>query len=237
MEENNKSKDYFLPLSILMAAVLVAGSIIYAVGAFTSGSRAGKENSNPKLAMVHQAVTKAISDRDVILGDPKAPVTFIEYGDYQCPFCAKFFRETEPLLRENYIKTGKIKMAFRNFQFLGAESVAAAQAAECAKDQGKFWSYHDALYQAEMNDGRENSGNLNRDLFSKIAQTLGLGLTPFLSCYDSGKYKDQVKKDIADAQAIGVDSTPVVFVNDQEVKGALPYSQFQGLIENALKGS
>jgi protein-disulfide isomerase len=122
-----------------------------------------------------------VSSDDVVLGDPNAPVTFIEYGDYQCPFCARFFNDTEPLIRDQYIKTGKVKMIFRNYPFLdgfvsppGTESEYSAEAAECAKDQGKFWEYHDALYTAESQDGHENNGNLNRDLFFTIADNLKL---------------------------------------------------------------
>lgn len=115
-----------------------------------------------------------ISGRDVVLGEQNAPVTLIEYGDYQCPFCARYFMEVEPLLREEYIKTGKVKMVFRNYPFLGPESVSAAEAAECAKDQGQFWAFHDALYNAEHQDGREHNGNLNNDLFFKLAKDLKL---------------------------------------------------------------
>lgn len=242
IEENSSPKDRTLPASILVAAILISGSIIYAVGVFNSGGRAGKPNTNSGSGIVNaftlcydsgkyaaqvqkdtadaqalgvnstpttfvngeeiqgavpypqfqaaienalksnqvptvvsnQPSTKEISSRDVVLGDPKAPVTLIEYGDYQCPFCGRFFKDTEPLIRENYIKTGKVKMVFRNFQFLGSESVSAAEAAECAKDQGKFWAYHDALYTTELNDGKENNGNLTRELFIDLAKSTGL---------------------------------------------------------------
>src|SRR3990167_3005650 len=94
-----------------------------------------------------------VSSEDFVLGDQNAPVTIIEYGDYQCPFCGKFFKETEPTLRENYIKTGKVKFVYRDFAFLGQESLWAANAAQCAGEQGKFWEYHDYLY------GNQNGEN------------------------------------------------------------------------------
>lgn len=235
-EKNRDSQNYFLPASILVAAVLISGSVIYAVGVFNSGGgRLDKTNQSSGSTSAGQGLKKEISPRDVVLGDPKAPVTFIEYGDYQCPFCARFFKDTEPLIRENYIKTGKVKMVFRNFQFLGPESVSAAEAAECAKDQGKFWTYHDALYAAELKDGQENNGNLRKELFIDLAKNAGLDVNIFASCYDGGKYAGQVQKDTADAQALGVNSTPTVFVNGEETQGALPYLQFQTIIENALK--
>jgi len=235
MEENSNSKNNTLPVSILVAAVLISGSIIYAVGVFNSGGRAGKTSADLKSAAADQALKQEISPRDVVLGDPKAPVTLIEYGDYQCPFCGKFFKDVEPPLRENYIKTGKVKMVFRNFQFLGPESTNAAEAAECAKDQGKFWTYHDALYAAELKDGEENNGNLKKELFIALAKSAGLDINAFTSCYDSGKYAAQVQKDTEDGQALGVNSTPTTFINGEKTQGALPYSQFQTIIENALK--
>lgn len=241
MERIKDSNSYLLPASILIMGVLVSGSIIYAIGVSKSGNGNGgaKPSADSGTAVVTNQNLKEISGRDVILGDPKAPVTLIEYGDYQCPFCGRFFRDTESLVRENYVKTGKVKTVFRNFQFLGPESTNAAQAAECAKDQGKFWAYYDAIYTTELKDGKENNGNLTRELFIDLAKGAGLDANAFTSCYDSGKYAVQVQKDTADAQALGVNSTPTIFVNGQQTQppGALPYAQLQIIIENALKAS
>ncbi len=241
--ETNK-KDYLLPSSIIVAAVLIAGSIIYLVGSSKSNSGAAGDNGqNP--AAVNDSVQKQ-GPRDVVLGDANAPVTIIEYGDYQCPFCARFFETAEQSIRENYIKTGKVKMVFRNFQFLGAESELAGQAAECAKDQNNFWAYHDAIYQTEGKDGRENNGNMNKTFFVGLAKDAGLDVDKFTSCYDSGKYADTVKQSTQDAAALGVNSTPTTFVNGQQVSGAQPFeysgtdprvTPFKPLIENALKNS
>lgn len=222
--------DYLLPGSILMAGILISGSIIYVVG--KQSGNAALNNTANQLAQVGSA--PKVSERDVVLGDAKAPVTFIEYGDYQCPFCGRFFSETEPLLRDNYVKTGKIKMVFRDFSFLGPESLAAAEAAECAKDQQQFWPYHDALYQAENADGHENSGNLNKDLFVKIAGDLKLDAKAFTQCLDSQKYAKQVQSDTENGASAGVNSTPTSFVNDQKLLGALPYAQFQSVIDGIL---
>ena len=176
-----------------------------------------------------------IGSRDVVLGDSNAPVSLIEYGDYQCPFCGRFFSQVEPSLRDQYIKTGKVKMVYRNFQFLGAESIAAGAAAECAKDQGKFWAFHDALYAAEIKDGQENNGNLNKDLFVKLADGTGMDVPAFTSCYDSNKYVAQIEKDKDSAGAIGVNATPMTYVNGTLIQGAQPYPAFAAVIEEALK--
>lgn len=240
IEEKSKNPNYLLPASILIAGVMVSASIIYAVGSKNSSPRSLLEVAgNGGLAAVAPSLndggTPKISDRDVVLGDPKAPVTLIEYGDYQCPFCGRFFSQTEQLLRENYVKTGKLKMVFKNLQFLGPESTAAAEAAECAKDQRQFWAYHDALYLAEIQDGKENNGNLNRDLFLKLARDLKLDAGAFAACLDGKKYTAPIQKDTSDAQALGINSTPTTFVNGQKFLGALPYERFKDTIDNFLK--
>ncbi len=229
--EEKQNKDYILPASIIVAAVLISGSIIYLVGGSKNNAGTGGTGQNPSV----DDSLKGATSQDVILGDPKAPVTVIVYGDYQCPFCGRFFSTTEQLVRENYVKSGKVKIVARNFQFLGAESELAGQAASCAKEQSNFWAYHDAIYNAEIKDGKENNGNLNKALFVEIAKNVGLDVNKFTSCYDSGKYADSIKQETQTAAALGVNSTPTIFVNGQIVKGALPYEQFQVLIENALK--
>ncbi len=232
-----KSNSNFLPASILIAGVLIAGSVIYSAGKGAPNPTPPPSTGNNQQAAAPANLTEAlkIGNRDVILGDPKAPVTLIEYGDYQCPFCGKMFSQVEPQLREEYIKTGKVKMVYRNFQFLGTESTNAGASAECAKDQGKFWAYHDELYKAEIADGKENSGNLNRALFVSLAGKAGLDANAFASCYDSNKYVAQVEKDKNDAGAIGVNSTPTNYINGQMVQGAQPYSAFKSVIDIALQ--
>jgi len=235
--QETKSNTVFLPASILIAGVLIAGSVIYSAGRKTPNPVPQPTGGNNPPAVAGADLTKALAvgNRDVILGDAKAPVTLIEYGDYQCPFCGKMFTQVEPQLREEYIKTGKVKMVYRNFQFLGTESANAGASAECAKDQGKFWAYHDALYTAEIKDGSENNGNLNKTLFVKLAGDAGLDVPAFTSCYDSGKYTAQVEKDRTAAGAIGVNSTPTSYVNGQMVQGAQPYSAFKSVIDIALQ--
>lgn len=231
------NRNYFLPVSILAAALIIAGAIVYAVGKKNSPPvETLKDNQLPAINHGNAGGLPQLSARDVILGNPKAPVTLIEYGDYQCPFCGRFFEQVEGKLRDEYIKTGKVRMIFRNFSFLGPESDAAAKAAECAKDQGKFWSYHDAIYAAEVKDGRENNGNLTPSLFAKLAENVGMNVQSFNACFNSGKYAGVALQDKDAASAVGVDSTPIVFINSQMIRGALPYEQFKSAIESQLKG-
>lgn len=235
-EPQPKKGSWLLPISILIAGVMIAGSLIYSVGkqSVAQKSSATSDGGNAVSAAKYGELPP-LGGRDAILGNPEAPVTFIEYGDYQCPFCGRFFKQVEPRLRDEYIKTSKIKMVFRNFQILGQESDAAGAASECAKDQGKFWAYHDELYKAETADGRENNGNLNRDLFLMLAQNAGLDMTAFVSCLDSNKYIELVKKETADGQAMGLTGTPTSYINGEQVVGAQPYSVFKSVIDIALQ--
>jgi len=212
-------RDWLLPVSILIAAVMVSGSIIYLVksGGVNGQLAGGNIPQDQGVGGVLAADVMKLSDRDVLMGEPNAPVMVVEYADFQCPFCGRLFTDTVSQIRDQYIKTGKVKMVYRDFAFLGPESTAAAEAAECAKDQGKFWAYHDALYIAENADGKEGNGNLNKTLFMKLAKDVGLDTAKFGSCIDSNKYASVVSKVVSDAQALGVNSTPTTFVNGKMV--------------------
>src|SRR3989344_1731334 len=240
MNQHNEGSQNGLSVStsILIAGLLVAGSIICVVGK-------GGTNDPPSDAQDGKvAKLLEIGDRDVVLGERNAKVTIIEYGDYQCPFCARFFRETEPKIRSAYIETGKAKMIYRDLAFLSQESVAAAAAAECSKDQGKFWAYHDALYRTESLDGKEHNGNLNRELFLELATEVGLNVPEFTACIDSRKYVSLVEENTKRAQGAGITGTPTSFVNGREVSGAQPFeylgtdprvTPFKPLIESFLR--
>ncbi|NCN95054.1 thioredoxin domain-containing protein [Candidatus Wolfebacteria bacterium] len=239
MDNSSKKYDNFLAASILVAAILISGSIIYAVGI---------KNSNPRTANMEEAVDGAASvsgkpqiDDDVVLGDSNAPLTVFIFSDYQCPFCGKFYQEAEYQIRENYVKTGKVNMVYKDLAFLGQESTDASEAANCAKDQGKYWDYHDAIFEIEIQElkksgNSENTGNLNRDTFKKIATDLKMNVDDFLSCYDSKKYASEVSKDMEEAKTVFQQfSAPTIFVGDKMIQGAYPYASFSQAIDEALK--
>lgn len=233
-----KQNDKFLSVSILIAAVLIAGALIYSAGL-------KKINNNEQAPGIEKATVNLSEpqiDDDVVLGDPNAPVTLIVFSDYQCPFCARHYKETESLIRKNYVETGKVKLIHKDLAFLGQESKDASQAAECAKDQGKYWQYHDGLFEIEFKESKEkgnseNTGNLNRKTFQGIASDLGMNVEEFLSCFDSKKYAAEVEKDISEAEAaMGQKiSTPTIFINGKMIQGAYPYDTFVKAIEEALK--
>jgi len=238
-----KKKDRLLPISILIAAVLVSGSLVFTTvykgGAAVPAPAAGTgQPAGAVQPAVDATAVMKLGDRDAILGNANAPVTLIEYGDYQCPFCTQFFSTTMPQILTNYINAGKVRMVFRNFAFLGPESNAAAAAAECAEDQNQLWAYHDALYSAKISDeqkgGSENDGFYNRALFLKLAGQTKLNVAAFTTCLDSNKYAAQIQSERTTAGTMGVDSTPNFFVNGSQIQGAQPYSVFRQVIDPLL---
>lgn len=228
--------NYFLPISILIAAVMISGSLIYSTGIKNLKNETQTANIEQALGLTEPQIKD-----DVILGNPEAPVTIFVFSDYQCPFCGKFFEETELSLRENYVETGKAKMVFKDLAFLGPESVLAAQAAECARDQEKYWAFHDEIFNIEVKEfktlgNNEHTGNLNQETFKNIASNLNMNVEEFVSCLESQKYAGEVENDIEEAKAIMGNSvsTPTIFINKEMVQGAYPYDVFSSLIENAL---
>ncbi len=242
-----EKKDRFLPISIIVAALVIGGSILFsslykggaAVPAAQNGGTGGAAQGAAAAPAVTAANVMKLGSRDTILGSANAPVTIVEYADYQCPFCTQFFSQTEPQIIQNYVNAGKVKMVFRDFPFLGAESTAAANAAQCAEDQGKLWAYHDALYSAKIGDeqkgGGENDGFYTSALFLKLGQQVGLNMTTFTSCVNNSQDANIVAQEKSDATAAGVNSTPTFFIDGTQILGAQPYAQFQSVIDAALK--
>ncbi len=166
-------------------------------------------------------------------GDVNAPVTMIEFGDFQCPFCGRYATGAGLQVEEQYIKTGKVRFGFFNFAFLGSESQWAAEAAECASDQNKYWEYHDKLYNSQSG---ENQGAFNKDNLKKFAEELGLDKQAFNECLDSGKYTSLVQDDTQVSSSIGVQSTPTFLINGKPVVGAQPIEAFKQVIDKELAG-
>ena len=169
-----------------------------------------------------------------VLGDNNAPITIVEFGDYQCFYCNKFFHETEDQINENYIKTGKAKMIFKDYTIIGPDSVVSAHAAHCADEQGKFWEYHDALYN---NWNGENNGWASAENQFKFAKDVGLDEKAFTECMMSEKYKEKIQASSEDAKTLGLTGTPAFFVigpNNKIVKipGAQPYNIFVNILES-----
>jgi protein-disulfide isomerase len=166
-----------------------------------------------------------------VLGDENAPVTIIEYADFQCPVCKRAETALIPQIEKDYIATGKVKLEFRMYPFIGQESFDAAQAAEAAGDQGKFWEYHDALFNAQ---GLENDGNFKYDKLVAIAQQVGLDVPKFEATLSANTHLAAVQAEADAAHAAGVSSTPTFFVGSQKIAGVQPYGTFRAAIDAAL---
>lgn len=166
-----------------------------------------------------------------VMGNPNAKVKVVEFADFQCPFCEQWFKTVEPNLINDYVKTGKVAFYWRDYPFLGQESTDAANAARCANAQGKFWQYHDYLYNHQ---GQENSGAFSKANLEQFAANLGLNTAQFNSCMDNNTYAKDAATDLADGQKAGVNGTPTVFINGVPVVGAQPYAAFKSAIDAAL---
>lgn len=229
--QNAEPLPYAIPLSIIAAAVIIAGAIM-----FTGRNNAGTPTK--QVAAVQDALGNA-QDYKLLeagaptLGSPDAPVVIVEFADFQCPFCGRFHQTTEKEIIAQYVKTGKARLAYRDFAFLGEESNWASQAARCAGDQGKFWQYHDYLYEHQKG---ENQSAFNKDNLKGFALALGLDKNGFNTCLDSEKHRQAVENDTEMGRKFGVTGTPASFVNGKLVQGAVPFATFETAIKAALEG-
>ncbi len=208
-----------------MVVVAFGMAVLLALAAITLGAL----TRNRGVEAPPAAGTAPVAGR--VKGSATAPVTIIEYADLQCPNCALFARTTEREIERQYIETGKVRLEFRHFPFLGKESWRAAEALECAGEQGKFWQYRDALYAAQAG---ENRGAFSDKNLRAIADRAGLDGAALAACLDSGRYRDRVQADKLAGEAAGVEGTPTFFINGRKVVGAQPFPVFQAVIEQAL---
>lgn len=207
--------------AILLALVMVAISV-------WSATQKGSVNVTTPLTVERHGNEK---------GAPNAPVVVIEYADFQCPACGYVARLIEPQVDREYIATGKVRWVYRHFPILGQESEWAAQASRCAQDQGKFWEYHDLLFQ---NQRGENIGTFNIDNLKKFAQSprLNMDMKAFNECFDTGKYVKAVQDEGIEGRMKGVSSTPTFFINGLVYQGApRTYESFKGMLEDALRNA
>ena len=176
-------------------------------------------------------------DDDYIRGRPEAKLTLIEFSDFQCPFCERFYRETLPQIEREYISTGKVRMVYRDFPIdnIHKDAQKAAEAAQCAGEQDKYWNMHDKLF--------DNQKALGVNNLTKYAKELRLSTDRFDDCLNSGKYAEEIQKDLTDGQEAGVEGTPTFFlgitnkdktIQGKPIRGAMPYNTFKQAIDKLL---
>jgi len=172
-----------------------------------------------------------------ILGNPNAPITLIEFGDYQCHFCNVFFHTTEDSILKNYVETGKVRMIFKDYNIIGPDSVNASHGAHCAKDQGLFWEYHDILY---SNWTGENNGWASSENLGRFAQEIGLDMNIWSECMLSEIHSQTILASNENARSLELTGTPAFFIIGSDGKttrlfGAQPFETFERVFENELK--
>lgn len=227
-QEEKKVKLEFRKSTLWKVSTVVLG-ILFIISIFTGGFWFGSDSDigdgGPSFPTAAATVDiKSSYSR----GSKDAEVTMVEFSDFQCPFCGRFFEQTLPLIESQYIKTGKVKFVYKDFPLdsIHPQATPAALAARCSGEQGKFWEYHDLIFQ--------NQQLLGDSSYSQWAADLDLDIDKFNDCYDSKKYLKAVQQDFNEGNNAGVRGTPGFLINGKLVSGAQPFSVFQQVIEAEL---
>ncbi len=219
---------------LVVAAVAV---IVFAALSRDSGTDpAVAVQDEPTPVAAQDAVASASEPSPVPTQAEAAPaplVTLEEFGDFQCSHCAQFALGMGRQLKKDFVDKGRINFVFRHFPFIGEESFRAAEATECARDQDKFWEYHDTVFE---NWNGVNKGAYSDDNLKGFASGLQLDRAAFDSCLDGGKYRVKVEEDFQLGERMGVDSTPSLFLQGRRIQVA-DYSELAGLIESAIEAA
>ena len=217
----------------IIIPIIIVFVVVFSVAAFYPTL---SETESINLDMNQSFGTVNTSMSSPILGSPDAPVTIIEFGDYQCPSYKKWFLDSKPQIISNLIDTGKANLIFIDIALLGKDSLPASAATYCAEEQGQYWNYHDLLYSNQLG---VDTGWANSERLKAFAFSLGLDMDLFASCLDSGKYDKRVRFNTQVATNSGVDSTPTFIIvgpdgQQQKIGGAQPYSVFENVIESMI---
>ena len=234
-------KDYtylYTPLAIVIVGVMISGSLLYTNGipggTVTAGERVAAQvggatvQKEPSQGGNGGGIGITITDKDHIRGNPNAPVTIIEFSDFECPFCNRF----HPTVKQALAEYGdQVRWVYKHFPLsqIHAQAIPAAEASECIAEQAGndgFWQFGDALF--------ENQSSLGSALYQELAQQIGVNITQFDTCVSERKYKDKVQADYDLGTQVGITGTPGGFVNSTPIRGAIPYAQLKSMIDAEL---
>ncbi len=224
----SKSTIWMIVSVVLAVSLIGTLAVTGVLGGITgtSGSTLDFQDDNGVQKLKVTAPTDAHTK-----GNTDAPITIIEFSDFECPFCNRFYTDTLPSIQSDWIATGKAKLMYRQYPLgFHPQAMPAARASECAADQGKFWEYHNTIF--------TNQASLaTPGIFSQWAQDLKLDVAAFDTCYESNKHDGRINKDIADGNVVGVSGTPSFLIgNDKDgyqlVVGAQPYVVFKQILES-----
>ena len=242
--------------SLIISIIIITGIAAFFAGSFVSNLNSEqisqKELDNAIAELELKILEKQLptnqpsipleisADNDPVIGDPDAPITIIEFSDFQCPFCARFHIQTLPTIMEEYIEKGSVKLVFRDFpiQSIHPNAVPASVAAECANEQGEFKQMHDILFE-KQNEWSNLETVYAIELFNQYSEQINLEQEQFSSCLSTAKYVKEIQNDLDDGRTYGVTGTPGFFIGNQqigfvELKGAQPFESFKNVIDRQL---
>jgi protein-disulfide isomerase len=264
---NNHIKNNLLPISLVVSVIIFSGAVLAAGGTIgeslsqltmaieenqitisPGGAGSGALAPSPNTVPQAPAPTKGgieisglLEGASATLGDPNAEVVIVEYSDYQCPFCRKFFNDTKSQLDNEYIETGKVFFIYKDFPLnFHPMAQSYAEAARCAGDQGKYWEMHDTIFEEQNKFGSGTISNLTESDVKNWAEKIGIDTAEFDSCLDSGKYSQAVSANFSEGSQIGVSGTPSFVVGKANgtgrlIVGAQPYGVFKTAIDGLLE--
>jgi protein-disulfide isomerase len=249
----SRARRLFLPAAVLLALLAVTAFLLLGgqggdggddTTAGSSGQSTGTggeqdggvdmpaaDASEEEIVSALESLARREEGDPMALGDVDAPVVMIAYSEFQCPFCGRFARETEPVLVEEYVEDGSLRIEWRDFPYLGEESRTAALAGRAAAAQDGFWEFEEAMFE---NQQPPNSGRVTPDFLADVAEQVGLDRQQFLADLESEEAAAAVDRDFQEGQSIGVTGTPAFLVNGQPVMGAQPTDVFVQVVEEAL---
>lgn len=247
MAVKKTNQENLLTGAIVFASIIIAGAIVFFGTQLSGGANFDNQNFDERVTEIVDDyivklmngevtpgagsidLTAADADNDAVLGDKNAPVTIVEFSDYECPFCKRFVDETLPQIKAEYIDTGLVKLVYRDYPLPShPNALPAAMAAECMRDQSDdatYFEYHDLIFAG---------GAISRDKLVNYADQLGADVEKFSECLDSEKFLKEVQNDFEDGQKAGVTGTPSFVINGESISGAREFAAFQEVIERAL---
>jgi protein-disulfide isomerase len=233
-----------LGLAVVLLVVVVLGGVAWYFSS-TPSMPTGSVATYSSMISVNTLSTAStnltaslLSGAPPTLGSTNASVTIVEFGDYQCPTCGEWYRSQESLLIQNLVDTGRVKLVWRDFDYFGPDSVTASVAAYAAGDQGKFWQFHDLLFQSQQSP---NSGWASKQNVRVFAEQLGLNMTAFDQSFNSGRFDSLVNSNHELGVQAGVSQTPTFFLIGQNGKivtiaGDQPVSVFEQAVASLASG-
>ncbi len=226
-------EKYLTPLAVVVGALIIAAAFIFGHG----GTPAAQQGQQPAAA-AQVDIKKVKTDGDPYVGNPNAPVTIAFWFDYQCPFCKQFETTVMPDIYTNYIATGKVKVVFKDFQFLGNDSMTDAEFARAMWNvyPDKFYDWYKAMFVAQDQEGDQGFGNLD-SVKALTAKLPGVDVDKVVADMNANKtkYDAVIQADRTEGQSFGINGTPGAIIGTTVVSGAQPYSSIAPLIDAQLK--